>query len=398
MHLERLHPALLLLGITLLGLAACGSDPLGASDAASGDVGGFDAGARPSLDASAPDAFLEGPDATTAPGADAQWPDAGLEPGLDASSAADADAPDAEPAPAPDAGLLDAGAAGRDAAVSAPDGGRADSGAASFFPVRVMAANLTSGTLQSYDSGEGLRLIQGVSPDVVLIQEFRYGDNLEATMQSMVDATLGSGFSWCREYASPPPAGTIPNGIISRWPILECGSWDDTTMFGSRDFAYARIDLPGPRDLWAVSVHLRTNDAATRDAEAKALVGYLSSRVPQDAFLVVGGDFNTNAMSEYCYATLSAAVDVAAPHPADQKGNIYTNRKRQLPFDHVFADPGLRALQVPTVVGNSVYAAGLVLDSRVYTPLYEIDPVLVGDSAALNMQHMGVVKDFQVPY
>jgi hypothetical protein len=34
-----------------------------------------------------------------------------------------------------------------------------------------------------------------------------------------------------------------------------------------------------------------------------------------------------------------------------------------------------------------------VFDSRVYTPLADVSPVLMTDSAAVNMQHMGVVKD-----
>jgi hypothetical protein len=35
-----------------------------------------------------------------------------------------------------------------------------------------------------------------------------------------------------------------------------------------------------------------------------------------------------------------------------------------------------------------------VFDSRVYTPLEDVAPVLRADSQATNMQHMPVVKDF----
>jgi len=35
-----------------------------------------------------------------------------------------------------------------------------------------------------------------------------------------------------------------------------------------------------------------------------------------------------------------------------------------------------------------------VFDSRVYTPLSDVAPVLSTDSAATNMQHMAVVRDF----
>ena len=44
-------------------------------------------------------------------------------------------------------------------------------------------------------------------------------------------------------------------------PILDSGSWDDT-LSPNRDFAWARIDVPGPHDLWAVSLHLLTSSTA----------------------------------------------------------------------------------------------------------------------------------------
>jgi len=43
--------------------------------------------------------------------------------------------------------------------------------------LRLVAANTTSGTQQSYDPGHGIRIFQGLKPDVVMIQEFNYGDN-----------------------------------------------------------------------------------------------------------------------------------------------------------------------------------------------------------------------------
>ena len=91
------------------------------------------------------------------------------------------------------------------------------------------------------------------------------------------------------------------------------------------------------------------------------------------------------------------AGHVDGPHPADKNGNSNTNASRGKPYDHVLVDADLRAYQTATVLGASSFANGLVLDSRVYTPLSEIAPVQAGDSAASNMQHMGVIKDFLVP-
>src|SRR4051812_17963610 len=108
--------------------------------------------------------------------------------------------------------------------------------AALSVPVRLMAANITSGNLQSYDTGEGIRIFKGTKPDVVMIQEFNYGDGSATAIRSFVDTTFGTSFSYYREAGAQ-----IPNGIISRWPIIASGEWDDTQVT-NRDFAWARID------------------------------------------------------------------------------------------------------------------------------------------------------------
>src|SRR5689334_14110649 len=81
-----------------------------------------------------------------------------------------------------DAGLpVDAGSL-EDAGTA--DGGQVDGGFASDAGVpadggvlRVVASNLSSGPKQSYDPGEGIRLLKGLRPDVALIQEMNYGQN-----------------------------------------------------------------------------------------------------------------------------------------------------------------------------------------------------------------------------
>ena len=118
--------------------------------------------------------------------------------------------------------------------------------------VRLMAANISSGNYQNYDPGHGIRIFQGTRPDVVMIQEFNYGDNSATAIRNFVNTAFGSSFYYYREGAAQ-----IPNGVISRWPILASGEWDDPYV-SNRDFAWARIDIPGPKDLWVVSVHLLT--------------------------------------------------------------------------------------------------------------------------------------------
>lgn len=257
--------------------------------------------------------------------------------------------------------------------------------------LRVVAANLTSGNGQDYDLGHGIRIMQGLLPDVVLIQEFNFGANSSSELQQLADSVVGVGAHYVTE------VGQIPNGVISRYPILASGVWDDPKV-SNREFVWAKIDMPGPRDLWAVSVHFLTSSAANRSAEATALVDYINAHVPVDELLVVGGDFNTANRAEAAITTLSAIVTTSGPHPADQQGVEGTNASRSKPYDWVMPDADLASLQIPTVVGSGTFAAGLVFDSRVFTPLSEVPPVLADDSAAPSMQHMAVVKDFEIPY
>ena len=255
--------------------------------------------------------------------------------------------------------------------------------------VRLMAGNLTSGNAQAYEA-PGTRIFQGLHPDIAMIQELNVGDNAPATVRAWVDTTFGAECAFFREVGAQ-----IPNGIVSRYPILQSEVWEDPQS-PNRELAFARIDVPGAIDLWAVSVHLLT-DNARRPAEATALVGFITAQVPAGDYLVIGGDFNSDSRTETAITTLGQVVRVGAPFPADQGGDADTNSSRNSPYDWVMLDAELSARQVPVTIGAGSFPDGLVFDSRVYTPLADVSPVQIGDSAAVNMQHMGVVKDVLLP-
>ncbi|MFH1812476.1 MAG: endonuclease/exonuclease/phosphatase family protein [Pseudomonadota bacterium] len=321
----------------------------------------------------------------------------------DASDAAEQDVADLQDAnaltdasPFSDVANLDAGV---EDASPAEDAGPTQT-------VRILAANLSSGLNQSYDNGEGLRIIQGLHPDIVLIQEFNIGDNSPAAVQAFVETACGVTCVYTRE---PAGAGIIPNGIISRFPIVASGVWPDTSPITNRSYVWARMDVPGNKDLWAVSVHLKASSnaaaVAQRKTEADELVGHLNSTVPLADLLVVGGDLNTyyaDTTREPALASF-ATILVTLPLPDDGTGNTGTSANRLLPtsirqpYDQVMPDPDLHALSIPVRVGTQLFPNGLVFDSRVYAPLTDVPPVLATDSAALNMQHMAVVRDFSLP-
>ena len=257
-----------------------------------------------------------------------------------------------------------------------------------------MAGNLTSGNFQNYDPGNGNRIFQGLRPDVALVQEMNYLDNSAADLRSWVDTNFGPAFSYYRQSGS---GIQIPNGVVSRYPIRASGVWDDTTMT-NRDYVWARIDIPGEKDLWAVSVHISSGGGASqRNEEAAEIKAYILAQVPAADYLVIGGDFNTNTRTEACVSTLSAVVVTTGPYPADQADNSNTNASRAKPYDWVMTDTDLNSLKTPLVVGTISYPNGLVFDSRVYSPLSAAAPVISTDSGAANMQHMAVIRAFSIP-
>lgn len=258
--------------------------------------------------------------------------------------------------------------------------------------VRVMAANL-NGNTQSYQPF-ALRILQGLKPDVVCIQEFNYSNNAASDFRILLDTTFGTNFVYYREPFTA--SGDIPNGIISRWPILAAGSWTDAQQSQpNRGFAWAQIQLPGTNSLYVVSVHLLTSSAAARSAEATALQTLIQSNFPPNAWVILAGDFNTDSRTEATTMTTCDSYLSDFPVPVDNLGNSDTSQNRNHPHDYVLPSFSFTNFETATVLSSQAFPNGLVFDSTVYTPLSDVAPVQFGDST--NAQHMAVLKDFLIP-
>ena len=262
--------------------------------------------------------------------------------------------------------------------------------------IRAVAANLTSDNKQSYSpdngnhsnpEGAGARILKALRPDIVMIQEF----NTSVPVRQWINQTLGENYVFTQEKAMQ-----IPNGIISRFPIIESGSWNDPVL-DNREFAWAHLRLPEKRDLWVVSLHLHSKGEASRKTQAEALARFIAANVPKEAMLLVGGDLNTRTSQESCFKELSSVVVIPVNPPADQHGEISTNAPRNRPYDWVLASRSLDRLAVPVKVADAEFPHGLVFDSRVFEPLAKLAPVQKTDSGVPNMQHMAVIRDFRIP-
>jgi endonuclease/exonuclease/phosphatase family metal-dependent hydrolase len=266
--------------------------------------------------------------------------------------------------------------------------------------LRIVAANLSSGNFMRYET-PGLNILKGLQPDVVALQEFNcsnsFGINTPAALRSMIDDTFGTNFSYFRESGY-----TIPNGVISRYPMIASGSWtDNDTGVNNRGFAWARVDVPGSNDLYVVSVHLKasntSSDIARRAAEVAELKALISTNFPANAWIIIGGDLNIYSEMEGAITNLTSFLS-DSPVPTDLNGGTNTNLGRSQRYDRVLVSFPLTNLFVPVALTSNTLSNGLVFVSTNYVPLSDVPPVQYADSLAPGMQHMAVVKDFSISY
>ena len=273
--------------------------------------------------------------------------------------------------------------------------------------IRFMAANITSGNQQTYDDGKGIRIFEAFKPDIVVIQEFNYTDGAH----TLVNTVFGEDFHYYKG------TGRIPNGIISRWPILSSGTWN-SNITSDRAWEWAVVDIPGDRDLLAVSVHLHGKD---HNKEFQPLLTQINNKQKEgNYYVILGGDFNTekrdSAVSLLCNkSSILTCSAKSGMYPVDQLENGMTSGERDDYYDYVIFDKDLDSYEIPITIGSHTYAHGHVIDSRVYSDLNELDdipPVEAEDSwlcetsphcdgnkeTRTNMQHMAVIRDVKYKY
>ena len=257
--------------------------------------------------------------------------------------------------------------------------------------VSILAGNITSGNNQQYEAA-GTRILKALLPDVALLQEFEMTNG--ASYRGWVDETFGTGFSYFVETNEG-----IPNGVVSRWPIIASGEWEDIQV-GDRDFAWATIDIPGTQDLHAVSVHFKASSGADNIAKRNAQARTVTNNIAQsgwlnNGFVVVGGDFNLQVRSEEALRILTNVVSDLR-QSADQAGNRNTNSGRDRPYDLVLPGYGLGARERPFASWGYTFNNGIIYDSRITWSSGLPPPSLSGDAADFNMQHMAVMKVFEM--
>jgi hypothetical protein len=294
--------------------------------------------------------------------------------------------------------------------------------------IRAVAGNISTGNDQDYDAGQGIRIFQGLKPNVIMIQEFNYKNNTESDYEEMVKevfqdpACFQDNTCFYTVGDRGEAYNNIPNGIISKFPILDSGYWDDPNI-PDRDLDWAILDIPGDKELFTISVHLHTSPSADQ-IEAAQIIGQKISEIkelqPNKYYFIVGGDFNgdssvdNDGFGEYNGEIIFDA-DIYGPRPIGEDGGYGTNASRTKPYDWVLTSPDLTAYQVSSDFCNinndndcMKYKDGLIFDTRDFTQ-EELDKYFsptsfngyqleTDDSDGSSMQHMAIVKDFIITF
>jgi len=237
--------------------------------------------------------------------------------------------------------------------------------------------------------------MQGVDADILLVQECQYGDNTPSDLEAFTNLVLGSGY-----YSIG--SGSIPNSIISRYPIIDEGSITDPAV-SNRDIRWAVLDIPGDRDVIVYSVNF-LDDFSSRNAAFDLIKDHVSSQLaasePGSYYCIVGGTFYGEPVLT-SQIVANSTFEYPANLPADKNGNTDTNADRSKCYDYLLFDESLNDLEIATTYGvGESFPNGMVFDSRLYdqaTLDSWFSPVLTTDSGAPNMQHMIVVRTVSIP-
>lgn len=166
--------------------------------------------------------------------------------------------------------------------------------------LRVLSVNIHKGytafrrRFMLRDLREAVRAVDG---DLVLLQEVQGGapgdgsdsDGLGFAQAEYLADRIWREHAWARNAVAT--GGGHGNAVLSRWPIL---SWHnhDVSVPGDepRGLLHCEIAVP-PAPLHVVCVHLGLRESHRRQ-QLQALRELVQRRIPPDAPLVVGGDFN----------------------------------------------------------------------------------------------------------
>ena len=294
-----------------------------------------------------------------------------------------------------------------------------------YDKLRIVTANTSSG-YGRYDEA-GMNMFYALDPDIIIIQEFADAseyvvNSLENYFSNKYNSEVKySYYADKYKYNSSDKFNKIGNGIIVKGEnkIKETYQYQSPVM-SDRNFDAALIDIPGDKDLLAISLHLATENTK-RAKEYPEVVNFINEINPNNKYyVVIGGDLNSGDITTI-HSYWKSVVDTSCSesgsvtrcsgkYPSDQLGNQATNNSnkdndptkpmRRKHLDWLFADKKFTELAVPVMIGERAFPFGYVLDPRVQDPIEDIYPSVPEDflRKGVGIQHMPVVRDFLIGY
>lgn len=194
--------------------------------------------------------------------------------------------------------------------------------------------------------------IEALDADVICLQEVRAGNRREARhfvrwpAQNQADFLAPLGYDAVYRTNAVTRDGEHGNALLSRWPILACNHEDVSDhRFEQRGVLHVALQVDG-RPVHVLVVHLGLI-RGSRVRQVRRLKTIIERHVPQEAPLVLAGDFNDpgawlqDAMRDVGLQGLGAAVLPTFPA-----------RLPLLALDHVFAR-GLQLLRTSVPQGRA---------------------------------------------
>jgi endonuclease/exonuclease/phosphatase family metal-dependent hydrolase len=201
--------------------------------------------------------------------------------------------------------------------------------------------------------------VRNESADVVFLQEVHGSHAMHATRfvdwpkvshYEFLADTVWKDFAYGRNAVYP--AGDHGNALLSKFPIVHHANHDVSVGRGSepRGMLHCTLALPPPwHTLHAVCVHLGLSERH-RNEQLRLLCDLINDAVPQDAPLVVAGDFNDWRMKAHPMLERCAGLREAFVQAGGRAARTFPARWPLLPLDRIYTRHA-RALR-PRVLGS----------------------------------------------
>ena len=197
--------------------------------------------------------------------------------------------------------------------------------------------------------------LQGLQPDLVFLQEVQFLHQLHARRfalwpQQPQHDFLAQALDMHAAYRTNACTrhGEHGNALLSRYPILDVAHCDVSDhRFEQRGLLHAQVALPEGGPLHCIVVHFGLF-AVSRQRQTERLLDYIAAEVPQQAALIVAGDFNDWHGRIGPQLLRQGLVDVSQPAVKANGKTIWRHRVRTFPA------------RLPLIPLDRIYTRGLV--------------------------------------